>query len=107
MFARIMEIVPKMDKKDELIRVAKNEILPLVKKQAGFLEVLPFIPEVKTEKVIVIGLWTEKKYFEKYERDIFPRVEEILKPYLLAPVEFKLYNLETTVCEHFEKALAA
>jgi hypothetical protein len=38
---------------------------------------------------------------------VFPKVEEILKPYLTGPITYKLYNVETTLCEHFVQALAA
>ncbi len=107
MFARILEFVPKMEKKEEFVRVIKNEVLPILKKQHGFLEILPFFPEIKNEKVITISLWTEKKDAERYEREFFPRVEEILKPYLTTPITFKFYMVETTLCEHFEKSLAA
>jgi quinol monooxygenase YgiN len=107
MFARILEFVPKLEKKEEFIRVIKNEVLPILNKQHGFLEMLPFFPEVKNEKVITISLWTEKKDAERYEREWFLKVEEILKPYLTTPVTFKYYTVETTLCEHFEKALAA
>jgi len=71
MFARVLEFVPKLEKKDEFIKVIKNEILPILKKQNGFLEVLPFFPEIKTEKVLTISLWTEKRYAEVYERECF------------------------------------
>ncbi len=37
MFARIVEFLPKMEKKDELIKVVRNEVLPILKKQTGFL----------------------------------------------------------------------
>ena len=107
MFARILEFIPKPEKKDEFVKVIKNQVLPIVKKQTGFLEVLPFFPEIKTEKALVVSLWTEKKYAEVYEREWFPKVEEIMKPYLNTPVTFKYYQLETTLCEHFEKALTA
>ena len=107
MFARILEFVPKLEKKEDFIRVVKNEVMPILKKQNGFLEILPFFPEIKNEKVIFISLWTEKKDAERYEREWFPKVEEILKPYLTTPVTFRHYMVETTLCEHFEKTLAA
>ena len=47
MFARILEFVPLMEKKDEFIRVVKKEALPILKKQEGFLEILPLVPEIK------------------------------------------------------------
>ena len=34
-------------------------------------------------------------------------VEQILKPYLTNPSARKLYTLETSLCEHFEKTLIA
>jgi hypothetical protein len=107
MFARILEFVPKLEKKEEFVRVIKNEVLPILNKQHGFLEMLPFFPEIKNEKAITISLWTEKKDAERYEREWFPKVEEILKPYLTTPIIFKYYMVETTLCEHFEKTLAA
>jgi quinol monooxygenase YgiN len=107
MFARILEFVPKLERKEEFLKVVKNEVLPILKKQAGFLEILPFVPENKDEKMIAISLWMEKNYLERYERDFFPKVEEILKPYLKTPITFKTYTVETTLCEHFVHALAA
>lgn len=44
MFARILNFEVKPEKKDEFVRVVKNEIVPILKKQTGFLEILPFSP---------------------------------------------------------------
>jgi hypothetical protein len=107
MFARILEFVPLMEKKDEFIRVVKKEVLPLLQQQEGFLEILPLVPENKTEKVLAVTLWTDRKEFERDEPAWSPRVEQILKPYLSNPATRKLYTLETTLCEHFQKTLIA
>lgn len=107
MFARMLEFTPKMDKKDEFVKVVKNEILPILKKQSGFLETLPLFPETKNEKMVVISLWAAKRDAEKYDRDVFPKVAGILKPFLLTPIEMRVYAVETTLCEHFVNALAA
>jgi hypothetical protein len=108
MFARILEFVPKMEKKDEFIRFVKKEIVPILRKQYGFLEILPFVPENKNEKILTVTLWNEKKDFERYEKEWFPKVEVMIEPYLKAPIVVRNhYELETTLCEHFEKALAA
>jgi len=107
MFARILEFVPKAEKKEELINVVRNEILPILKKQNGFLEVLPFTPEMKNEKYVFISLWTEKRHSEAYAREWFPRVEQIIKPYITTPITYNNYAVETALCEHFEKAMVA
>jgi len=108
MFARILDYEVKLEKKEEFVKVIKNEVLPILKKQTGFLEILPFFPEkMREEKVINISLWTTKADAERYEREFYPKVFEILKPFLTTPVKVNYYKLETTLCEHFVEALAA
>jgi heme-degrading monooxygenase HmoA len=107
MFARIVEFIPTLEKKEEFVKVVRNEVLPILNKQPGFLEILPFVPETNTEKMITISLWAEKRDAERYEREVYPKVEGILKPYLPTPVTFKHYTVETSVCKHFVEALTA
>jgi quinol monooxygenase YgiN len=105
MYARIVEFVPKPEKKEEIVNVVRKEVLPLLKRQQGFLEFLPFMPESKTDSVVAVTLWAEKNEADRYEREVYPKVEAILKPYLSAPISFKHYNVETSLCQHFAEAL--
>ncbi len=108
MFARILDFEVKMEKKEEFVKVMKNQVLPSLKKQNGYLEILPFFPEkMREEKWINISLWTTKQDAERYEREWYPKVFDIVKPFLSTPVVANYYNLETTVCEHFVETLAA
>jgi hypothetical protein len=108
MFARILEFEVKLEKKEEFVKTVKNEILPILKKQIGFLEVLPLFPDkIREEKVLNISLWATRPDAERYEREVYPKVQEILRPYLITPVTVKPYTVETTLCEHFVEALAA
>jgi hypothetical protein len=108
MFARILDGEVKVEKKDEMVKVLKSEVLPILKKQPGFLEILPFFAEnTKEEKVIAISLWTTKADAERYEREFYPKVLDILKPFLTAPVKVSHSKLETALCEHFVETLAA
>jgi heme-degrading monooxygenase HmoA len=108
MFARILEFEVKQEKKEEFVKVVKNQVLPILKKQNGFLEILPFSPEkMKEEKVFTISLWATKLDAERYEREVYPKVHDIVKPFVTTPIEVNYYKLETTLCEHFVEALAA
>ncbi len=79
MFARILDCEVKLEKKEEFVKIIKNEVLPILKKQTGFLEVLPLFPEkMRDEKVIAISLWTTKADAERYEREFYPKVLDIL-----------------------------
>ncbi len=107
MFARIVEFTPKAEKKDELIQTIRQEILPILKKQPGYLELLPFVPETAKEKMVVITLWNEKNDAEKYVDKTFPKVEKTLEPFLAVPITVRTYKVETTLCKHFVEALTA
>jgi len=108
MFARILEFELKTGKREEFLEKLKNEVLPLLKQQIGFLELLPFLPEkAKDQKLIFISLWTARTDAERYEKNIYPEVREILKPCFSTPVLVKPYLVETSLCEHFVHALAA
>lgn len=108
MFARILDFEVKPEMKEEFVKVVKSQALPILKKENGFLELLPFFPEkMQEEKVLTISLWATRPDAERYEKEIYPRVYDILKPFLSARVEVKHYTLETTLCPHFVEALVA
>jgi len=107
MFARIVEFTPRPEAKEEIVNILRKDVLPILKKQQGFTEFLPLIPENKTEKWVSVTLWAEKRDAERYEREVYPKVEGILKPYLLSTVVHTHFNLEATFCKHFVEALTA
>lgn len=107
MFARIVEFVPKPEKQEEFIQVLKDEVLPIIRKQRGFLELLPLMPEEKNERAMAITLWVEPKDADRYHKRWFPTIEAIVRPYLATPISFRTYMVETRLCEHFEMALVA
>ena len=109
MFARILDFDLKLEKKEEFVKVVKNEILPILSKQTGFLEILPLFPEKMLDrKVFTISLWATKADAERYDREFYPKVHEIIKPYLETPtITVRPYTVETTLCQHFVEALAA
>jgi heme-degrading monooxygenase HmoA len=107
MFARIVELTPKPEMKEEIVSVLCREVLPILKKQQGFMEFLPFVPETKAEKWITVTLWAEKRDADRWEREGFPKVEGILKLYLAAPAICNYYNVETSLCQRLAAALTA
>jgi quinol monooxygenase YgiN len=108
MFARILDFEVKLQKKEEFVKVMKNQVLPILKKQNGFLEILPFFSEkLREDKVITISLWSTKQDAERYEREWYPKIFDMVKPFMTAPVVANYYNLETTLCEHLVETLVA
>ena len=108
MFARVLDFELKPEKKDDFVKVLKNQVLPILKNQNGFLEILTLFPEnMKQVRVCTLSLWNTKSDADRYDRETYNRVFDIVKPFLATPVNINFYNLETTLCEHFVEALTA
>jgi len=107
MFARIVELFPKLEKKNEFLKLVRTDVMPILKKQPGFLEILPFIPEVENERVVVITLWAEKRDADRYVREVFPKISDMIKGYLISPIASRHYTVETSLCPHFMETFAA
>jgi heme-degrading monooxygenase HmoA len=77
MFARhvTMQLKPNMEK--EFPVIFEKEILPLLRKQKGFLDELLLVTPEKREAV-AISLWETKEYAEAYNRELYPQIEKIV-----------------------------
>jgi heme-degrading monooxygenase HmoA len=107
MFARTLELMVKAEKKPELIKKAKADILPVLHKQIGFAHVFALENEVELNKALVVTLWHTKMDAERYERETFLKIKQILEPFLVAPPVVKFYNVEETISEKLISTMAA
>ena len=110
MFARL-EFVLAQEKSEEFVEKVRREILPILQNQKGFLGLLPLLPQSATsfgrrEHVITVSLWANSYDAEQYEQEVFPTVQEILRPYVM-PVAIKAYTVDPALCERFQQARAA
>ena len=106
MFARFSEFSLKVDRHEEFLKLIRNEVLPIMRKQAGFLEMLPCFSDARPEKVVVISLWDSKANAEKFHDNVSARVFDIVKPYS-TPTTVAQYHVDTSLCARFAELLSA
>jgi heme-degrading monooxygenase HmoA len=58
----------------------EKEIVPLLKKQKGFMDELLLVTPEKKE-LVAISLWETKEHAEIYHRELYPKVEKMLEKY--------------------------
>jgi heme-degrading monooxygenase HmoA len=105
MFARVLEVIPKAEKKEEMIKTIRLEVLPLLKKEPGFIELMPLLPEAVKDPMVVVSLWNAKRDAERYVESAFPKVEQVLRPFLAVPLTVKTFAVEATICQHLIETL--
>lgn len=101
MVTRVLEIAPIPDKVKGLIQALNEQVVPILKDQPGFVETLVFAPESTTDRMMSITFWTEKRYAEKYAKEAFPKVEQIISPFLSVPITVRTYTVESMLSKHW------
>lgn len=107
MFARTLELTVKAEKKPEFIKKAKVEILPVLYKQIGFVQIFALENEVELNKAFIVTLWYTKMDAERYDREVFPKIKQILEPFLMVAPVVKFYGVEETISERMISTVAA
>ena len=81
MFARevVLQLKPNVIK--EFPVTFEKEILPLLRKQKGFLDELLLVTPEKRE-LEAISLWETKEYAETYNRELYPQIEKIMARFI-------------------------
>jgi hypothetical protein len=93
MFARHMIFQLKPNLVNELPVTFEKEILPLLRKQKGFLDELLLVTPEKREAV-AISLWETKEYAETYSRELYPQIEKIVARFIEGIPTVKKFEAE-------------
>ena len=77
MFARLVTLQVKSTMVNEFPVTFEKEILPLLRRQKGFLDELLLVTPEKRE-LVALSLWETKEYAEIYTREVYPQIEKIV-----------------------------
>jgi heme-degrading monooxygenase HmoA len=102
MFSRHITMQIKKNLVSEFPKVIEKEILPLLRRQKGFLDELVLMAPDKTE-VVAISLWETKEFAETYQREFYPEVVKILDKYIEGLPAVKTFDVEFATLPAFQK----
>lgn len=102
MFSRHITMQVKKNWTPEFSKVIEKEILPLLRRQKGFLDELILLAPNKTE-VVAISLWENKQFAEIYNREFYPEVVKIINKYVEGVPVVKTFELEYATLPAFQK----
>lgn len=102
MFARHVTMQLKNEAIREYPRLMETEILPLLRKQKGFVEEFVLTTPNQNE-ALAISLWEEKEHAEKYNREVYPEVVKLLNKHIVGAPIVKNFEVEFATIPSFEK----
>ncbi len=70
MFTRTVEVTPKSGKARELANTINDKVLPILKKQKGFVDETVLVSDKEDNRVLSLSFWNSKEDAEKYQSQV-------------------------------------
>jgi heme-degrading monooxygenase HmoA len=107
MFTRVVEINAKSGKASELANTIHEKVLPILKKQTGFVDEAVLTSDTEPSRIIGLSFWDSKEDAERYHREQYPKVNEILSPLLESAPAIRTFNVHTSTTHRIAAGKAA
>lgn len=109
MFARVVETTVKTERKQEVHNLVQNELLPLIKRQPGFVDALAITHENNPQEMLAVTLWKTPEEADKFHRNNrdYQQIMERLRPMLNAEPRIRTGTVEFSSTHHIASGKAA
>ena len=95
MFARLVEFTAKHGKTRDVAELIQDKVLPILRKQSGFVDEIVLVSTTETNRVIGMSFWKTPEDAERYRREQYPKIEEILQSLLETTPRLQTFDVDT------------
>src|SRR6266508_4215025 len=106
MYARIVSCTLPTEKREDFNQILRDQVLPILKKQPGFVDLFGMLSEEQPDNTLGIALWDSKEDADHFYIHSEPLLD-LLKPLLTHPPVVEHYNVQTSIFQHATAGKAA
>jgi quinol monooxygenase YgiN len=107
MFTRVVELRCKAGKTNEVASLTTEKLLPILKKQQGFQDEIALVSNTDPTRVLALSFWTRREDAERYQREQFSKIAEMLRPLCEGEPVVSTYDVNTSTVHHITAGKAA
>ncbi len=107
MFTRIVELSAKPGKSHQLAETINDKILPILKKQKGFVDETVFVSDQDENRVLALGFWNAKEDAEQYHRAEYEHIHETIRHLLESEPVIRTFNVHSSTSVRIAAGKAA
>ena len=107
MYTRIVELTTKPGKNRQLADTINEKVLPILKKQKGFVDETVLIADKEANRVLGLSFWNTKEDAEQYHRGEYSKVRETLQHLLEFEPVIRTYEVHTSTTHRIAAGKAA
>ena len=107
MFTRIVDVTSKTGKGRELTRIVSEKVLSILKAQPGFLDEITLVSNENPDQIVAISFWKSREDADKYHRENFSRVTEIITNLTEGAPRVRTFDVEASTIHKISAGKAA
>ncbi len=96
MFTRVVELTTKPGKNKQLSETINDKVLPILKKQEGFVDETVLVSDKDDNRVLSLSFWNTKQDAEEYHRAQYEKVHEMVRHLLEAEPLIRTFDVHTS-----------
>ena len=105
MFVRVVEVKTKPGKAREVCNTLHEKILSTLKAQPGFVDEVVLVSDA--EGILALSFWNTKEDAERYSRQDYGTVSDLIQHLVHNKPRIHAYNVETSTCHKISRGQAA
>jgi heme-degrading monooxygenase HmoA len=106
-FTRTVEVTPKSGKVRELASTINEKVLPILKKQAGFVDETLLVSDIEPNQILALSFWNSKEDAERYQREQYPAIHQMVRHLLEAEPVIRTFNVDSSTTHRIAAGKAA
>ena len=107
MFTRVIELTAQSGKSKHLCDTIDEKIVPILRKQPGFVDEMVLVSTDEPDRILSISLWNSQSDAEHYHRDQYPKIYEMVRALSAAEPVIRTYDVRTSTGHHIATGKAA
>ena len=107
MYTRVVELTSKSEKARELCDTIDEKVVPILKKQTGFVDETVLASDAEPNRVLGLSFWNSKEDAERYHREQYPQIHEMMKHLLETDPVIRTFEVQSSTTHRITARKAA
>jgi heme-degrading monooxygenase HmoA len=107
MFTRVVELTTKPGKNKQLSETINDKVLPILKKQKGFVDETVLVSDKEDNRVLSLSFWNTREDAEEYHRAQYEKVHEMVRNLLNTEPVIRTFDVHTSTTHRIAAGKAA
>ena len=107
MYTRVVELTSKSGKARELSTTINDKVLPILKRQGGFVDETVLVSDTEETRILALSFWNSREDAERYNREQYPTINELIQNLVASAPKVQTFTVDLSTAHRIAAGKAA